>query len=336
MDQEQQELHNALTTLMEARRRPAEGDSCEPFVSVTAEFGIRCGASPSNLFALHHLLDVLGKESLFVGERRPNTTLEAMQYIFPEGDTAVYDNVTANRTEAAITLTIHPERRHEDVMTALKAGAAAAQREEQKRKEDHLREQERLVALFAKETSSPVFGAEQDNIFVKKYLIAKTNGYFGDEAGATISGPHCVESHMPSFFSQYDIVDDRPKYVLAFYELDEHEASYNKSAQFKITLLPDVFECPFAVTIPSRQPDLRGGRVRLEVRGNASRLVRDIIKYDRKYALQVAKDMGLTLMHFKTPAATNNSGGSRPHAYLPPIKGHHRRRRSRGYAFRPT
>lgn len=335
MDQEKHELYDVLRSLMEARHRPPEGDSCEPFIN-TEGFGIRCGASPSNLFALHHLLDALRNGSLFVGQRRPHTTLEAMQARFPEGNAEIYDNVIAGRTNAAITLTIRCDPECEKVVAALKAGAAAAQGEEQKRKEDHLREQERLVALFAKEISSPVFGAEQDKIFVEKYLIAKTNGYFGDEAEATISGPYGVENHMPSFFSQYGIIDNRPKYVLAFCEPDEHKDSYEKSAQFKITLLPDVFKAPFAVTLPSHQPELRKNRFCLEVRGNASRLVRDIIKYDRKYALQVAKDMGLTLMHFKTPAATNNSGGSRPHAYLPPTKGHHRRRRSCGYAFRPT
>lgn len=144
---------------------------------------------------------------------------------------------------------------------------------------------------FAKEGVGPVFDKETDSMFVHKYLIAKTNRTFSGEPNAVVDGPLSAHEHLADIFYYYGIKDNRPRFEVRFKHIEKGFALFN---DYRNITLSAIFKAPKAVYVNQLQ-DTSNDTARFEVRGNPSRLVRDIFENDPDFGATVAKDMGLEI-----------------------------------------
>ncbi|MCB9985487.1 MAG: hypothetical protein H6864_07375 [Micavibrio sp.] len=291
MTQATEQILEGLQALMTRQGAWQDEFPGTPFVNSETEFGITMGLLNGGLYAMHHLIDSLDRSDFFDGEREPRTDLDAMVYEFGLGKTRIYDGVVASRTEGGMKLTITTDRSPDEILAAIGAGVEAAQARLDQRTQEAAQYAQMVRAEFAKEEVSPVFDEETDSTFVKNYLKAKTDGYFTGEPNAEVYGALPAHDYLAGIFSEYGITDNRPRFEVSFTHTEENYGPFN---DFHNSALREVFTAPLAVNVNQTQ-DTSDGTIEFEVRGNPSRLVRDIVKNDPSLAATVAQDMGLTI-----------------------------------------
>jgi hypothetical protein len=150
---------------------------------------------------------------------------------------------------------------------------------------------QKVVLEFAKEHVDPLFSEENDTLFFIKYLATKARNHFKEDLLEPVQGPFDVTEGRKELFTDCGIIDDRVAFKSGIIYNRNNADMYALTGSF-IPALEKVFTGPLAV---SAQQGLKNDIRHFEIRGNPSRLVRDIIINDPKTAALVAQEMGLEI-----------------------------------------
>ena len=145
---------------------------------------------------------------------------------------------------------------------------------------------------FSRENVDPVFGEDLDGTFVRNYLQTKTDGYFSGEPNANVDGPLPPRDYQARLFSNYGVIDNRPRFEVTFTHEEENFARFNS---FHNSVMGEIFTAPMAVSVDLTHDDISERTTKFAVLGNPSRLVRDIVQNDPEMAAVVAGNMDLTI-----------------------------------------
>ncbi|MBI1327873.1 MAG: hypothetical protein GC136_09560 [Alphaproteobacteria bacterium] len=282
------ELLEALKTFMKKHGGWSDDYPGLPFVISENEFGLTCSYAKGSLYAINFLTEALEHAEVLTGQREDRTDLDTLMFELRPGITKLYDGVEIEASDKFIILTIKTDYPVKDLIGALEIETDRAQRSLDRAAEEKKAYALTIAKQFEREATKPVFGYEDDMVFVKEYLATKLIRAFAERGGVSVSGPQPGDIHLAGIFAEYGIIDQRPVFKALFNYNNNDHTDFNN---FKINVLQKIFTGPQAV-----QADGKGNRglSSFEIRGNPSRLALDIIENDYQTALQVAQGLGLT------------------------------------------